>query len=806
MFEPPIRSHVLWAVVFVGFTASWLAAENVISVPPGNSGALTTAMGNIPEGGNIELAGGTYNAPAGGFVAPGNKSFTIRGVGIATLDGQNTRPIFGLINSSAHSIVFENLTFANGRSSQDGVGGGVTLSNARATFRDCDFTGNTSQAPTTGGGAVFAHTGSIVHFVDVDFTSNTARNEGAGLRVGSATAHVHGSTFVGNSTGQPGHRSTAAGGAIHATNAVLRVGTTRFASNRAGFAGAGIFVYGEWSQPRSQVLVTNSTFESNLSQNDAGVVPPSPPVGGAIHTEDNVTFEVRSSRFATNDAAVGGALSSYRSSTEVYDSVFRGNRATGNAPFAGQGGAIAIASEDASGDAANYDSASLVMRDSLLQGRFGAVGTTGNRGGCLVVSGDTHRTYGLNGVLQNGTAASNRAQVTIERTVFYDCDVTAGSGNTAGGAMDLVHVNVSLLDSLVMGSDADAPPGGFGWGGGARVFFNSAATIVSSTFAKNSADYEGGALQVIGGALSIQASQFFGNRNNGTGAASALHLAPGNDEFGSIDTNLTGEVATTVLADLVGTAIVEGDYHNGPINDVKYRANDFDAAAGTNVFSNSLVGSKTLSALNTLTVVRSGAADTQKFVSGALNSTVSAPDLGALIGVPAWRFPAAPPTESAPSTAFLGFAWNGSAATLDGAPLGSSTFGVSPGGAGSHALVVGGGLSRSDAIGLAATPTATLTANPEAIASGNSSTIDWVGGAPLVRAVTIDRGVMIPLAAADSIQVSPAGTRRYTFLVFVEAGSATDDATVYVDEAPPPAIFDDGFETGNVAAWSTTVP
>ena len=280
--------------------ASSAAALEIIQVA--NGSALQSALGTVGEGGTIEMLSGTYVAPLGGFIiSNAGKSFTISQAAGATvtLTGSGSVPVLILMNASAgtgDSVVFRDLTFDSGYSNQNGVGAGVTVSAADATFIGCTFQNNVTDAGTTGGGGVFAWGGSVVHFSNCVWSNNTSTNEGGGLRVDESKAFVHDSRFVDNRTNVSGHRNSAAGGGIHISNSTLRISNTRFSGNRAGCVGGAVYAIGNWSDPvtnpSADLLITNSTFTDNAVIPDAGVSCVFAPVGGAIHTEDQTTSKV----------------------------------------------------------------------------------------------------------------------------------------------------------------------------------------------------------------------------------------------------------------------------------------------------------------------------------------------------------------------------------------------------------------------------------------------------------------------------------------------------------------------------------
>ncbi len=812
-----LLAMTFFASLVLALVAGPLVAETVISVPAGDAAAFRTAITTVPDGGIIELAGGVYSASGNPFAInnPG-KSFTIRAAAgqTVTLSGGSTTAILLFTNTTpttAHSVVFADLIFSSGRSTSDGVAGGVTLRGATATFLNCQFLNNTSAAPTTGGGGILAFNNSLVHFSNCLWQNNTAKNEGGGLRITEDTrAYIHSSQFIDNRVNLPGHRNTAAGGGIHVTNARLRVANTRFTGNQAVFGGA-IFGYGVWDNPQvAEIIVANSTFVNNISVADPGVTPPSPTVGGALHSEDEIDVFIYNSRFDTNRAQVGGAVSMYRSSVEIHGSTFRGNWSTGTQLSTG-GGAVAGASDDANDGTTNFGainrpSLQLIIRDSLFQGVFGGTNVAAIRGGCVYALGDTFRTYGLGGVPQMGDATVNRGVVEVSGTVFTDCKVQepASPNSTGnGGAMDFTHIDLTLTNSIIMDCEA---VGQFGSGGGLRTAIASDATISNTTFAGNRASFQGGGMIISGSTLTMSSCQFFSNSNLGGGMGSALVTSPEVGVFPGVNHEMSGLVQTTVFSDHATVPVSEVDLAAGPKNGVQYNQNNFHSAGGTGtaIYFNSIAGTRSVAQLNSLVVNRNaGVGNTDKSPANNNVALAGEPDLGAMLAVPprilatnAQGDPV-PPTESS-----LGFAWaSAGAAFLDSIALGGNTTGLQADGSGIHTLEVGAAEFLAE-IFTGVIPSAQLTANPGSISGGQSSQLNWTTGGTLLD-VTIDRGVSIPLQAAGSVMVTPASTRAYQLIAFTQEGCALDEVKVYVDEMPP--IFADGFESGDVSAWSTSV-
>ncbi len=805
------RPRVLGALVVLSVLCQLPALAEVV-IPVTNSAELTAAFGTVPEGGIIELAAGTYNPPGGGWdIAAVTKSYTIRGAAGATaiLDGGGSDPIlrFSFFDPGV-SVVLQNLTFANGMSTLDGWAGGVTLFDATATFIDCTFLDNDSLAPTTGGGGVAAFVDSTAHFFGCTFDGNRAKNEGGGLKSGGGSAvYFHDSEFIANRTDVANHRLTAAGAGIHLANGELRISNSRFDSNVAGCLGGGIYALGGWDEPTTEVTVVNSTFVDNW-------VAPHPSVsctfsadGGAIHGEANVGIELHNSRVLTNTAESGGAISLYQAQLGIYDSIFRGNQASGANPE-GRGGAISASSLDLASDEVNRPPVSITIRDSLFQGRFDDVGATALKGGCIWLLGDTNRTYGRNGVPPMGDPEVNRAVLDVANTVFYDCDAVreeGAVGTGVGGAMQLAHVALTLDDSLVAGCDVTGTNAS---GGGIRLINESAATVTDSTFAENTAELRSGALDVAGSEIEVDNSQFFLNEAGLDGAAITTAILT--NGIATFDFSATGEIKNSVFSGHPSLTLREFDADNPEceINSVVYNNNRFfTTPVDDDVYRNSLAGGfQTVGELNDFVVVRSNCDNTVKSTIDNVVLT-GEPDLTALVGMPPEILPVAAAGDPAtPTESFLGYAWNGSAGALDGVPLATQT-GLEETATGMHTLVAG---TSSSAVEITdgPNPAATFTATPACIPGGETADLVWSTTAGTFLGVAIDRTVEIPVpAAAGSVTVMPPATRRYNLCVLTEEGGVWGAAAVEVDDCPDEdPIFADGFESGNTSAWTVTIP
>lgn len=811
--------------------AALLAAPGfgqTIQVP--SQATLQTAINTVADGGIIEIAGGTYPATSGGFLINNPaKNFTIRAAGGATvvLDGGGTSKVLWYTAASAAtrgSVVFEGLTVRNGFVSVAGQAGGVTLTNADATFIGCSFESNTQDSETAHGGGVGVYDGSTAIFIDSLWQDNVARGASAGLRVGNgSTVWVHNSRFIGNRCNLPDHRPSSTGGGIGVVNGTLRVTNTRFEGNQAGFAGGAIYALGDFVEPenvpQTDVWIANCTFIDNHTLPDPGIPTPSPSAGGAIHSENQTLIRIFNSRFLENTAALGGAVSSYRSITEVDDSVFRGNLAFPIGSQGGTGGTFKVSSNDTNNHTTDFGlinrpSASLTIRDSLIQGRFGDTTSAGVKGGCISIIGDTNRTFGNNAsVPQMGTAEENRALAVFDNVIFDDCDVDtvpAVGGSGVGGALQVSHTDLTLTNSLVLDSDAF---GSNGKGGALRLVTDSAASITHSTFAGNTAEIWGAAVYLEGSEVAIDDCRFLYNElSPGTSEdetaslGAAIYAAPAVNLYGSFDIEATGLVSNSTFSNNVGLDIWDDDRFSGPINDIRYQGNEFfnTTFAGLVYRDKSAPPAVDVANLNALVVIRdAGVPSTDKSPPNDNAALGSAAVAGQMVAAPSQILQTNAAGDPAPPTeAFAGFAWSGGSATLDGGTVTGNT-GLEALGQGIHTLSVAG-QDFLATISAGIIPGATLNANPISISGGQTADLEWSSTGTFLDA-DVNLGVNIPSTASGSVTVQPAATTEYTFLAVTEEGGATDTAVIFVDEVAG-LIFLDGFESGDVSAWTSSSP
>jgi len=656
-----------WLYPPEGYLLSGLFAQNTASfirVP--QDASLQEAIYRVDEGGIIEISGGIYPSPVGGFVISDlGKSFTIRAKQgeEVVLSGNNSNEIITFINTSRSSgklVIFEGLTFANGLATSNGRAGAVTMQRAQARFVNCIFRYNKGEQPSTGGGAVLVALGSEATFENCIWEGNSAKNFGGALAVNDfADVSVYKSRFLNNRTNLPDHSPTAAGGAIHIGNSIVRVYNSEFVGNQAGYAGGAMYAIGNWDRG-SLIIVANSVFMDNKSI--PAYVLSLPTEGGAFHAEDLTTATIYGSRFIGNEAMIGGGVNLYRAMVNISNSLFQDNKATGIGAARGFGGAISATSNDTSADGLyNRRASSLSVKDTIISGTSDVVGQSG---GGLYVAGDTNRMYGLNGVQRLGTVEENRAQAILERVIILNTDVkeTSGApGTGVGGAILADLAYLTIKDSLIMSSDALGIQNSSG--GGVAIINNSIAEINGVTFASNVAGKYGGGLFIQGSTVQAMDCELIENRVGSQTYGAAIFAAP--DDGRELDA--LGWFSNCAISNNDGLPIFDDDRTNGPINDLRYNSNQIYLRQGSSyAYKNALTPYQTVDDLNNLVVIRQNGISTKK--SEIPNVSISEmPPLGRLLAIPSYVVP------SCSLPYYLGWAWSGVSAYLNGVPLTSST-------------------------------------------------------------------------------------------------------------------------------------
>lgn len=329
-----------------------------------------------------------------------------------------------------------------------------------------------------------------------------------------------------------------------------------------------------------------------------------------------------------------------------------------------------------------------------------------------------------------------------------------------GGAIVIDLADLTIQNSSVLNSDAFASTNSSS-GGGMAILNQTQANVSDSTFSHNSTQMFGGAISSQGSLLFLTSCNLIENSTPLYGS-SAILTAP--DDAHHLPAN--GMVQNSIFSNNTGVPMIwDDDRTNGPINDMQYNNNQLYDSSGVNatIYYDNLNGTyKSVSELNSLVISRNNGTSTDKGSGNVALSTT--PVVGKILAAPLQILTTNANGDPPPPTlSYLGYAWSGGSAILDGQAV-TGNAGVSSAGTGAHTLSVGG-TNFTASISQATTPTAAFTA------SGSSPvTLNWsvTGGAFLDAA--IDHGVTIPSSSSGSVQVSLLVDTTYWLYVITKEG------------------------------------
>ena len=445
------RLTILVAFIVAGPLVS---AASTVTVP-GTYGTIQQAMDNVPDGGTVDVAAGTYHEAL--VLNNTVRSFTVRGVAGSTFvdaAGKNAAAL-QVIGATGH-IVFQGLTFRNGTRT---AGGGFIIQNSSPAFFNCIFENNT--AFDGAGGALFA---SNATFVGCTIRNNSAQHFGGGVYIVQGSRPVFtGCDIVTNhsGTGGAGVGNNGAGGGVFSNDSSPTFRASHVNSNTSMFASGGIHHQGVFGSPngRSMLVLDDTDVADNVSSQFPGA--PNPSEGGGVHVEDNATATLTRVRILRNHAGTGGGLNAYRGRYDIVDSVIDSNQAT-----SGFGGGIAATSNNATPQ----------MPGSLINLTTTLVrNNTAPMGGGMAAVGDNF--------------SSEKANVSLTGSV-----VSGNVSQTQGGGILANRTNVTAANSLIINNSVTG--GANPYGGGLLITTASAATISTTTIAHNTAGQHGGGIFV----------------------------------------------------------------------------------------------------------------------------------------------------------------------------------------------------------------------------------------------------------------------------------------------------------------------
>ncbi len=243
----------------------------------------------LPDGGSFDGAVTFHCGSTATITVTGEKAISadtsIDGSGLITINGGNSVRIFYV--ASAVNVSIQNLTIANGNTTNMDSSGAAIYNDGTATITNCTFSGNTTPRDV-GGGAIAngAANGATLTVINSTFSGNTSGSGGA-IANSENTLTVANSTFSANNAIDHGR-----GGAIDNIG-TLTVSNSTFSGNSASGGRGGAIGNGG-----GLVVVTNSTFSDNSANGGEG---------GAIFS-DWGDLTVVNSTFSRNSASSGGAM------------------------------------------------------------------------------------------------------------------------------------------------------------------------------------------------------------------------------------------------------------------------------------------------------------------------------------------------------------------------------------------------------------------------------------------------------------------------------------------------------------------
>ena len=422
-------------------------------------------------------------------------------------------------------------------------GGAVFIHGGSITVANSSFDHNSA---TNGGGAVHMYPGGYITVANSSFDNNSATNGG-----GAVYMRGRGSITVANSSFD--HNSAMDGGAVYMDNGFVTVANSSFAHNSAEREG-GVFYMDQHSRAkidrttlhgntanknggviqmyRATIEITNGQCHNNSVMHDGGVISASESTskisgcfesnyaandGGVIHANQGVLTVSKSSTFSNNTAhGDGGVISAYQGYLTISEgSTFSRNTAHGDggviSTFQGdltisEGSTFSYNTAYSDGGAINAHEAFITIDGNVYKRNRAE-----NKGGVWFVS-QGRLTVSQSIVSHNeatnvgGVIYSNQGNITIRNT--------SSLGNTAtkGGALYTHQGNVFVSHSSFGQNSVDKRGGAWfmedcqadlqdvnftsnsAKGGGAVYSINSNLTLFSSSFAKNSAKFTGGAI------------------------------------------------------------------------------------------------------------------------------------------------------------------------------------------------------------------------------------------------------------------------------------------------------------------------
>lgn len=389
-------------------------------------------------------------------------------------------------------VKLENVN-VTGNSSQ-GNGGGIYVEDGSVEIIGGSISGNsaagTNERGAQGGGGIYAKNSDVV-LTDTTISGNTVTGsgkDGGGVLVKNGSLTINDSTISDNTAPDQG-------GGIHVEWSELKITDSTVSGNKAA-NGAGIFM-ADTDVPKNETehTITKTTIENNTASN----------LGGGVYVGNNSDVTITDSTLEGNTAASqGGAIVAYSGRNITLDNTtVKGNKAI-------SGGAI-----HALGTAVTDTHITLENNTEFT----GNNATSGAGIYAYTIAGNPLQIDILNSKINNNTATSYGGGIFAYNGVKVRADGADISGNTAANAGGLFLWSKSSADlnnSEVSGNKAT------GNGGGVYVYDATCSLTTSNgTVFRENSGYRGGGIFSSGGTVTVEDSTFEKNTATDDGGAIA---------------------------------------------------------------------------------------------------------------------------------------------------------------------------------------------------------------------------------------------------------------------------------------------
>jgi len=520
-------------------------------------------MSKVSATGNTAVDGGVLYASTASTVTVkdstlskntstnGGAAFLNNATSVSVTDteiSENTAKLGGGIYDILSVLELENVALTKNKAERtasggSGNGGAICLVSAELELDDTvTFTENAAE---NHGGAVYvSYSTQDNKTVPAKLTANGVTVSGHTAMAGGAfsirsycEAILNNVTLENNSalgfTGEEADGNGEGGGAIYVGFGKLAMNNVTLKNNTTDTMGGAVAAAG------SEVSVTGGSFEGNTA-----------PAGGALNATSNCEVELKGTTLTANESTYknvdantdmgGGALRSVDGSmtldgvtlesnkTDYYGGALLAsaseikmlNNTTVKNSVGGTGAALYMKSS------CQVDLTDAVVADNtssangviyLNNGKLEAVGltATGNtakNGGVFYVSGGKSDLAVKDSILSKNSATNGAVLYTADATVTFDnCDITENTA-TYGGAIASENANITVKNSRVVKNTATAT-------GGALNVLGGTVTLNSDIFRENSSTSLGGAAYFKFATVTAENTEFVKNSSGSNGGA-----------------------------------------------------------------------------------------------------------------------------------------------------------------------------------------------------------------------------------------------------------------------------------------------